>query len=158
MPRATVTQETVRRELRSCPEGYVELRTLSFHEMNSRSDIAARVYQEEQVPKKGQKRERPDTIRGYFEIMNVATTEYEFRNCIVDHNLEDENGQTIDFTRPMQSWRLDPKIGAEIGQYINELNQFDLEAEEEVLVPLAMSASSSSPIETSLPNLSTEEN
>lgn len=143
MPQATVTQETVRRELQSCPGGYVELRTLSFHEMNMRQEMAARVYQEEKVPKKGQKRERPDTVRGYFELMNVAVTEYEFRNCITNHNLEDENGNLIDFTRPMQAWRLDPKVGQEIGKYIDELNQFD-EEEEEELVPLGMQPFSSS--------------
>lgn len=141
MPRATVTQDTVRRELRSCPGGYVELRTLSFHEMNMRQDLAARMYQETKAPKKGQKQTQDETVRGYFEIMNVAVTEFEFRNCIVDHNLENENGDQLDFTRPMQSWRLDPKIGQEIGQYIDELNQFDVGEEE--LVPLGIADSSS---------------
>jgi formylglycine-generating enzyme required for sulfatase activity len=143
MPRATVTQETTRVDLRSCPGGYVELRTLSFHEMQMRQEMAARVYQETKTPKKGEKRQREETVRGYFEIMNVAVTEYEFRNCITDHNLEDENGHIIDFTRPMQSWRLDPKIGQEIGKRIDDLNQFDAEDEDE-LAPLEMQHSSPS--------------
>ena len=155
MPRATVTQETVRRELRSCPGGFVELRTLSFHEMNMRQEMAARVYQEEKVPKKGQKRERAETVRGYFEIMNVAVTEYEFRNCITDHNLEDENGMGLDFTQPMRAWRLDPKIGQEIGRYIDELNQFDVEEDDE-LVPLVMQPSLSSSDEKTTSKDSTE--
>jgi hypothetical protein len=154
MPQATVTQETVRRELRSCPGGYVELRTLSFHEMNMRQEMAARVYQEEKVPKRGQKRERPDIVRGYFELMNVAVTEYEFRNCITNHNLEDENANLIDFTRPMQAWRLDPKVGEEISKYIDELNQLD--EDEEDLVPLAMQPSSSSSDEKITSPVSTE--
>lgn len=155
MPQATVTQETVRRDLKSCPGGFVELRTLSFHEMNMRQEMAARVYQEEKVPKKGQKRERPDTVRGYFELMNVAVTEYEFRNCISNHNLEDENANLIDFTQPMRAWRLDPKIGQEIGKYIDELNQFEVDDEEE-LVPLAMQPSSSSSEEKITSLVSTE--
>jgi hypothetical protein len=105
-----------------------------------RQDIAARMYQEQKISnaKKGVKE---DTIRGYFEIMNVAVTEFEFRNCIVDHNLEDENGNPIDFTRPMQAWRLDPKIGAEIGRYIDDLNK---EEDEDDLAPLPIALSSSS--------------
>lgn len=142
MPRATVTHETVRRELKTCPGGYVELRTLTFHEMNTRQDIALRMYQERSTPKKGQKRQTEETVRAYMDIANVAVTEYEFRNCIHDHNLEDENGDLIDFTKPMQAWRLDPKIGQEINNYIDELNQW--EEDDEDLTPLGTPASSSS--------------
>lgn len=145
MPKATVTQETQRINLRSCEGGFVELRTLSFHEMNIRQEMAARVYQEQKAPKRGEKRPKDEMIRGYFEIMNVAVTEYEFRNCIVDHNLEDENGDTIDFTHPMQKWRLDPKIGEEIAKAIDDLNQ--LEEEDEDLDPLEMPPSSPSLVE-----------
>lgn len=153
MPRATVSQDTVRRELVSCPGGFVELRTLSFHEMNMRSDIAARMYQEQQVTRRGQKSKPQESVKAFFEIMNVAVTEFEFRNCITDHNLEDENGGLIDFTRPMQAWRLDPKIGAEIGKYIDELNQ---PAEDDDLVPLEMQPSSFSSDEKTTPLHSVE--
>jgi len=153
MPRATVTQDTTRIDLKTCPEGYVELRTLSFHEMNTRQDIATRMYQEQTAGKKKQKRTE-EVVRGYFEIMNVAVTEYEFRNCIVSHNLEDENGDLIDFTRPMQAWRLDPKIGQEIDKAIEELNQLE-EDDEDELVPLETSLSPFSSDEKSLQSLST---
>lgn len=160
MPKATVSQETKRFDLKSCPGGYVELRTLSFHEMNMRQEIAARMYQEQRVTTRG-KPVTDDVVRGYFEIMNVAVTEYEFRNCIQSHNLEDEFGNLIDFTHPMHSWKLDPRIGGEIGKYINELNQFDADDEDD-LVPLAMSHSSSSPTkredELTSPSPSTESN
>lgn len=153
MPKATVTQETVNRTLKSCPpDGFVELRTLSFHEMNTRSDIASRMYSEQ---KPNVKKPKEEVVRGYLEIMNVAVTEFEFRNCITDHNLEDENGNPIDFTRPMQAWRLDPKIGQEIGKYIDELNNFD--DEEEDLDPLVMPDFSSSPDEASSQSLTTVE-
>ncbi len=150
MPRATVSQDSRRFELKSLSGAFVELRTLSFHEMNSRQEIAGRMYQEAKVDtrKKGRKQQRPEqeTIRGYFEIMNVAVTEFEFRNCITDHNLEDENGELIDFTRPMQAWRLDPKVGAEISKYISELIELE-EDDEDELVPLVTPPFSSSPIE-----------
>jgi len=101
------------------------------------------------------KKPKEEVVRGYLEIMNVAVTEFEFRNCITDHNLEDENGNPIDFTRPMQAWRLDPKIGQEIGKYIDELNNFD--DEEEDLEPLVMPDFSSSPDEASSQSLTTVE-
>lgn len=148
MPRATVSQDTTRVELKTCPGGYVELRTLTFHEMNTRQDIATRMYQEQSTGKK--KKRDEETIRGYFEIMNVAVTEYEFRNCIVGHNLEDENGDLIDFTRPMQAWRLDPKVGQEINRAIEELNQLD--EEDDDLSPLSIAPFSSSSEETSTPS------
>lgn len=148
MPRATVSHDTKRIELKTCPGGFVELRTLTFHEMNTRQDIATRMYQEQTTGKK--KAKDVETVRGYFEIMNVAVTEYEFRNCIVEHNLEDENGELIDFTRPMQSWRLDPKIGQEIDRAIEELNQLDVD--EEDLGPLPIAPFSSSLEEASTPS------
>lgn len=142
MPKATVSQELHHRNLNSLPGGYVKLRTLSFHEMNQRRDIASRLWTEQQVSKK-KKTVAPETLRAELEIMNVVVAEYEFRNCIVEHNLEDENGALIDFTLPMQAWRLDPKIGQEISRYIDELNQED----EDDLDPLALSPFSSSPEE-----------
>ena len=153
MPRATVSQDTERCNLVTCEGGYVDLRTLSFHEMNTRADIATRMYQEQtaQPRSKGGRRSQqsePDVVRGYFEIMNVAVTEFEFRNCIVDHNLEDENGNLIDFTRPMQAWRLDPKIGQEISALIDARNQMDEDVD---LTPLATVPSPFSSAETSGP-------
>ncbi len=144
MPKATVNQDTIRHDLNTCPGGFVDLRTLSFHEMQMRQDLAARMYQEQQVGGKKKPGNSPETVRGYFEIMNVAVTEFEFRNCIVDHNLEDENGTAIDFTHPMRAWRLDPKIGAEIARAIDSLNQED----EDDLAPLPIALSSSSLGET----------
>lgn len=157
MPKATVDPTTHRRELKTCPGGYVELRTLSFHEMHTRQDVAARMYQETKVKSgKAAKVKEDETIRAYFDVMNVAVTEFEFRNCIVDHNLfvDDAETQQIDFTKPMHTWKLDPKIGAEIGRLIDELNQ---ESDEETVGPLETAPSSSSLSENPKPNLSTVE-
>ena len=154
MPRATVSQDTIRIELKTCPpDGFVELRTLTFHEMNSRLEIAGRMYQEQQTPKRGMKQKQPDTVRSYMEIANTAVTEYEFRNCIVNHNLEDENGDPIDFTRPMQYWRLDPKVGQEIDDAITNLNQW----EDDDTAPLLSPVSSFSQGERGTSSPSTDE-
>jgi hypothetical protein len=146
MPKATVDPGTHHRELTTCPGGFVELRTLSFHEMEMRKDIAGRMYQEEKVSRarQGKRVDDEEVMRAYFESMNVKVTEFEFRNCVVDHNLfiDDAESQKLDFSKPMHTWKLDPKIGEEISKYITELTQID----EEDVGPLPIAPSSSSPM------------
>jgi len=144
MPKATVNPKAHRYELKTCPGGFVSLRTLSFHEMEMRKDIAGRMYQEESraALKKGKTTDE-EKMRAYFESMNVTVTEFEFRNCIIEHNLfvDDAETQQIDFNRPMENWKLDPKIGEEISRYIAELTQMD---EDDIgPLPTALSQSSS---------------
>jgi hypothetical protein len=67
--------------------------------------------------------------------------EFEFKNCIQDHNLEDDNGAKIDFNNPMSYRILHPKIGAEIAAAIDKLNQED----EADVVPLGRQPTSSLP-------------
>lgn len=138
MPRATVSTETIRKELTSLPGGFVELRQLSWAEMMKRRDIASRMYADVSTKQGAATQE---TIRQYMEVVNVAIMEFEFRNCIVDHNLEDDNGNKLDFTNPMSLQILNPKVGSEIDRYIEQLNQED----EQSVVPLEKQPTSSLP-------------
>jgi hypothetical protein len=133
--------------------------------MEMRKDIAGRMYQEEKVSRARQGKRTDvgdeEVMRAYFESMNVKVTEFEFRACIIDHNLFVDAAETqkIDFTKPMHTWKLDPKIGEEIGKYITELTQID----EDDVGPLPIALSSSSPMmetdtESNMPSLSTVEN
>lgn len=134
MPKATVSAETHKFNLRTCPGGYVELRQLSYAEMMSRRDIASRMYAEFKNTGKGSKIniEAEDTVKQYMEVVNVKIMEFEFSRCVVGHNLEDDNGNPLDFDNEMSLRILDPKIGAEISGYIDSLNQED----EEDVAPL----------------------
>lgn len=149
MPKATVSHDHQRFELETLPGGFVLLRQLSYYEMMHRRDIAAKLYTEQKVETGKSRRERrakganqptEEMIRSQLEIMNVAIMEFEFSNCIVDHNLEDDNGAKLDFNNPMTFRVLHPKVGAEIGRYIDELNQED----EDDVGPLPNAPSSSS--------------
>jgi hypothetical protein len=113
MPRATVNQETVRKELKSCPDGYVELRALSFDQLLERRDKAMKMYSS------GDQKDS----RVIFESAMQWSRYFEFKNCIVDHNLEADNGEKLNFENPMTLKILDPKIGSEIERYIDEMNQ-----------------------------------
>jgi hypothetical protein len=155
MPKATVNPEAHRFELETCPGGFVSLRTLSFHEMELRKDIAGRMYQEEtrgnvKAAQSGKKLSDEELLRAYFESANVKVTEYEFRNMVIEHNLfiDDAETQLIDFSKPMPTWKLDPKIGEEINRYIAQLTQMD----EDDVAPLPKSPSPSYSEETELPD------
>jgi hypothetical protein len=118
MPKATVSQDVVRKDLKSCPDGWVELRQLPFGQMLTRRDKASRLVQEARPNAK-----QNDMVRVQFEILHEWSNQYDFKHCIVDHNLEDDEGQKLDFGNPMTLQVLDPKIGAEIEGYITEMNQ-----------------------------------
>jgi hypothetical protein len=136
MPKATISTENEHKDLKSCPGGFVELRQLSWAEMMKRRDIASRMYADVST----KQAVTPETIRQYMEVVNVAIMEFEFKNCIVDHNLEDDDGNKLDFSNPMSLQILNPKIGSEIDRYIEELNQED----EESVAPLDKQPTSSS--------------
>lgn len=158
MPQAVIdTAEVFRFDLKTLPAnngdagGYVVLRRLTYHQMMQRRDIAAKIGWEERRSKG--KTNADESIKAMMEIMNVATMEYEFKHSIVEHNLEDEAGRLIDFTNAKSYVNLHPKIGAEIGKYIDELNQ---ETDEGELENFPNAAKQSYGEETTQPIISEE--
>lgn len=116
MPRATVSRETVKHNLKSVPGGYVELKTLSFDQMLERRDNAMRMSQ--QISQGNSQSVQVD-----LKLANQWATHFEFKNCIVDHNLTGESEEKLDFSDPYTLKVLDPKAGAEIQRYLDELNK-----------------------------------
>jgi len=109
--------------------------------MMQRRDIAAKLWTEMDTGRANKKGKRDvEMMRSQLEILNVQMMEFDFRNCIADHNLEDDQGVILDFGNPMSLRVLDPRIGAEIDRRIEELNQED----EEDLSPLENAVTSSS--------------
>ena len=124
MPRATAdTQKTDTFELKSCEGGYVTLRRLEYGEFLSRRQMSSSMKIAAGKDKQ---------FMGEMDLANQAAIEFEYAHCIVDHNLEDENGKKLDFKKPRDFKRLDPRIGQEISQYIDEMNQFLEEGDEEL--------------------------
>ena len=117
MPRATVDSKAEHKfDLQSLEGAYIILRKLSYGEMMQRQSLAS------DVAIKEEKRKAEMTIQ----MMQERVTEYEYTRSIVDHNLEDETGNKLDFNKPGTAARLDPQVGAEVSQLIDSLNQFDL--------------------------------
>lgn len=161
MPRATIDiEETFRYDLRTLPSnngsmgGFVVLRRLSYHQMMQRRDIAAKIgWEEKQTTGRNRRKNEEQTIKAMMEVMNVATMEYEFKHSIVEHNLEDSSGNLLNFANPESFRNLDPKIGAEIGKYIDDLNQ---EFDEDELENFPIASKPSFGEETTQPNTSEE--
>jgi hypothetical protein len=119
MPNATVSQEVVRKQLHSLEGAWIEVKQLPFGKMLERRDKASRFMQELDP------RARNANMKVQIDIMNEWSRRFDFKECIVDHNLEDANGGKLDFGNPMTFDILDPKVGSEIERIIDELNQED---------------------------------
>lgn len=116
MPRATVNLDSVRRDLKTLPGAFVELRTMSYGEYLHRRDLALKMSMEGRDTKNS---------KVLIDTVQEAVAAYELKTCVVDHNLEDESGRKLQLGNPMDFRRLDPRVGQEIGNYIDELNKFD---------------------------------
>jgi hypothetical protein len=115
MPRATNNIEDVQHyDLKSLPGGFVELRRMTYGEYLKRQGMAMDM----QMRSEG---------RGKGNVMDIdlgqqKVTEFEFSKCIASHNLEDDQGNPLDFRSSGHVHMLDPRIGQEIGDLIDKLN------------------------------------
>ena len=102
-------------DLVSLPGGWVQLRKLSYGEMLERQDMAMKMAVEADQKSK--------SVEATVEAAQGLVTNYEFARAVVDHNLEDENGNKLNFRNPADIQRLDPQVGGEISELIDNMNQ-----------------------------------
>lgn len=114
MPRATVAFAPQRFDLKSCPGGFVVIKRMSYGLMLYRQQEALR-----NSMSGGDGNESPELV---MQMLQKRVAEVEFAKCIVDHNLDDENDNRLDFSTPAALDKLDPSIGEEIAKYIEEVN------------------------------------
>ena len=115
MPRATVTKEAQRFELKSLEGAFVSIRQLPYHEMLVRRDRGGQLFFN---PEEGDGKVEISTLQAWARA-------YEFKHCIADHNLEDENGQKLDFAKDGILSELDPRVGQEIEELIDSLHNVE---------------------------------
>lgn len=117
MPVATVDiNETHHKDLKSLEGGFVVLRRLPYGEWLTRQEMAMKM-----KIASGTEGE----TESEFTIINRKVTEFEFKSCLVDHNLEDANGNKLDFRSPATLAQLNPRVGNEISALIAELHEFE---------------------------------
>jgi hypothetical protein len=119
MPRATVSTEPIRVDLKSCPGGWVTLRRMSHGQMLHRQDIAMALQMQQD--------RRSKTASMEVKQMQTEVGLFELKTCIVDHNLEDESGRKLNFSAPVDAGQLDGRIGAEIATKIEEMHDWETE-------------------------------
>lgn len=119
MVRATTSLETVRHELTSVKGGWVELRPMTYGQFLQRRDMAMKMGVSGQAVQRGM----PDKLD--VELIQAAVIQFEFKVCIVNHNLEDDNGRKLLLGEPADFQKLDPRIGQEISDLIDEMTQWE---------------------------------
>lgn len=114
MPRATVRTEGLKVDLKSCEGGWVEIKQLPYYEMLVRRDRGGKLFFDAQE-------------EGRVEIATLQAwaRQYEFEHCIMDHNLEDDQGNKLDFSNEATLSILDPRIGQEIEDAIDKLHNVE---------------------------------
>jgi hypothetical protein len=147
MPKATVSQEVVHQDLKTLEGGFVDLKQLSFDQILERRDKALRMSMESENPKQADR-------KVIFESAMQWSRFFEFSNCIVDHNLEDDAGRKMNFSNPMTLRILDPKVGAEIEKLIEQMNQ---DEEDQSFEDFSRSLASSSTNDQNTQETSTEQ-
>jgi len=128
MPIGTVNTDPVRYELKSLEGAWIDLKPMSHGMTLARREISTK----QAMRNIGGKQ---DDAEMAIELAQRAATQYEYRNCIVDHNIEEEiKGKAgedsvikkLDFKKPETLDKLDPRVGDEIDQLIEDLNKFEV--------------------------------
>ncbi|MCA1799962.1 MAG: hypothetical protein LC650_01530 [Actinobacteria bacterium] len=105
--------------------GFVVLRRMSYGEFLKRRDM---------ISKMSMRGQGKDT-EAVMEMANEVVTRYEFLTCIVDHNLEDANGNNLDFRSSKTFTQLDPTVGEEVAELIDDYNGFNKGEDDDPLTP-----------------------
>lgn len=151
MPRATVSSEAVRVELKSLEGAHITVRQLAHGQRLHRSDISARLSFEQQQTTRSRNGLKSDARaddtpqRTEIELMQLHARQYEYVHMITEHNLEEENGQPMNFHDITTFDRLAPHIGEEIDEILDDANanKLDKEAFRKPSAPASTSAPTS---------------
>jgi len=118
MPRATVSEEVKRHDLKSLADGWVDLKKMSYGQKLERAQIATDM---EIAMERGSKRQTASV-----DVMQTKVALFDFKNCVVDHNLfADDNETKINLQTAAGLATLDPKVGDEIGKLIDDMNNYE---------------------------------
>lgn len=116
MPRATVSQDSERFELKTLPEGFVVIKRMTYGQSLQRRELVKLGFI---IGAKSK-----DTT-GEMALANKEVSYLEFSWCILDHNLEDDNGNKLNLANRYDVDKLDPRVGQEIDSLISALNNFE---------------------------------
>jgi hypothetical protein len=143
MPVATIDPAKFDRvQLKSLEGAYIEVRPLPYGKKLERRDKATRMFMEQEAAS-GKSRKQVETEINRFELetLNKWARVFDFKYCIGDHNLTDPNGAKLDLGSPMTLETLDPRVGSEIENLLDKINNEDEDEDEEVFTQSPSSSS-----------------
>lgn len=120
MPNALASVGTVTRQLSTLEGGEVTLKRMTYGQKLERQGMVKIHF-----GGGGDRRSRNADFKGELEMANRMVTYFEFKHCIVDHNLTDGFDVKLNLADPNVIDLLDPRIGEEIESLISELNNFE---------------------------------
>lgn len=115
MAKAQATSTIEHYDLKTCEGGWVKLRRFSYGESLERKSKISLSF----AAGKG------SDNRASMDMASKEVAFFEFSRCVVEHNLEKEDGTLFNFKNKVDLLLLDPRIGEEIESYINKLNNFE---------------------------------
>lgn len=123
MPRATANPEdTEKIDLKTLSGAWIVLRRMTFGQITERRALMKMSI----ASTKGSK-----DVKGEMAMANAEITRFEFRCCVVEHNLEkDDEGTLLNLFNPIDLAMLDPRVGQEIERAIEGRNNFDEDDQE----------------------------
>lgn len=121
MPKAVVSTSSEKFELTTLEGAFVELKRMTYGQKLDRIQMATDM----QISMSQNRGQQANSAK--IDVMQKAVTLFDFKNCIVDHNLFEDDDETIkfDFTKPSCIDKLDPRVGEEIATLIDSLNNFE---------------------------------
>jgi len=124
MPKATVGNSEKTFELKSLPEGKITLKRMTYGQKLERIELATQQVIKTETDKRGRPTQGQATEMD-IKMLQRKVADYEFAHCIVSHNLTGDNDEPLNFSNPATLDFLDPRIGDEISQYIQDMNNFE---------------------------------
>ena len=119
MPAAVVDlNSTEKFELKSLPEGFVVLRKMTYGQKLVRQQNAMKINMQMASG-------RNKNASANMEMLSLQSALFDFKNCVIEHNLEDVSGQPLNLSSDFDVQRLDPRVGEEISNLIDTMNNFE---------------------------------
>lgn len=119
MPKATVSTLAQHFELKSLVGAFVKLRRMTYGERLHRQDISVSMAMAQD--------QRARTGKMEIKQAQTAVGEFEFATCIVEHNLEKDDGQPMNFKNGMDFQLLDGRVGEEIAALIDDMHNWEVD-------------------------------
>lgn len=118
MPRATANiVEPEKHDLKSLPGGWIVLRRLTYGQKLERKAMASVASAETQG--------RSRNMKLQMAMVNEQAQLYDFTHCVVEHNLEGDDGNLLNLQDINAIRSLDPRIGEEIETMMDKMNNFE---------------------------------